>query len=144
MNYVSYLLSKGKDIYEQINILKENSDNKEVKLYISELKKEEHFSPNMKNILDKYLFDKKVKEDIIDTDLKLFPIFINGYDNKTTIERVIHSGDYITIMNGNYKGITAKVLYIENDKAIVLIDLFGKEVVEDILIDDIGGKLYES
>lgn len=144
MNYVSYLLSKGKDIYEQINILKENSDNKEVKLYISELKKEEHFSPNMKNILDKYLFDKKVKEDIIDTDLKLFPIFINGYDNKTTIERVIHSGDDITIMNGNYKGITAKVLYIENDKAIVLIDLFGTEVVEDILIDDIGGKLYES
>ena len=144
LNYVDYLLSKGKNIYEQIDILKENIDNEEVKIYIDYLKNEKHFSPNMRNIIDKYLFYENIAEEIKNTDCKLIPIFKEDYNNSVKIERVINSGDDVVIMSGKYATNQGKILYIKNNTALILFDFFGNEVVEEILISDIGGKIYES
>lgn len=142
--YVNYLLKKGNDIFEQIDLLKKNIDNEEVQLYVDNLKNEENLSPNLKQIIDKFLFNKETSDEIKYNGELLYPLSIKHHNTSVKIERIISPGDEIVIMRGLYAGCNGQLLSINNKNAKVLLNIFDLENLVDISIDDIGGKIYES
>lgn len=139
--FVNYLLNQSDDIFEQINILKENFDNEEVNIYLSLLDKD-NLSPYLRYVVDKHIFDRRVEKEPPKTDVKLYPIYVNGYNEKQRslkIELFIKSGDIVFIKKGPYANMQGTILYIDKNEVIIKLDLFGKIVAERLSLDCIGG-----
>lgn len=89
LEFVNKLLDSKDNIIDQLLILKENKNNKEVKKYINALVRENN-SPYFKYCIDKYYFDKNVKEVKPEVPI-LRPLYYLMTDKK--IEKILNRKD---------------------------------------------------
>ena len=97
LEFVEKLLNSQDNIIDQLKLLRENKDNKEVKKYMRALVKDNN-SPYFKYCIDKYYFNKDVKE-VKPSIRPLRPLY-HLKETKKYFKRLmlIKALDYVTMM----------------------------------------------
>jgi len=113
LEFVNQLLNSQDNIIDQLKLLKENRSHKEVKKYMRELVKQND-SPYFKYCIDKYYFNKDVKE-VKPPIQSLKPLYY--LKGRKKIERLLESRDNIIDqlkLLKEYRGTKVVDTYIED------------------------------
>ena len=113
LEFVNELLNSQDNIIDQLKVLKENENNREVKKYMRVLVKQNN-SPYIKYCIDKYYFNKDVKE-VKPPIRTLRPLYYLKGIKK--VEKLLESRDNIIDqlkLLREYKGTKAVDIYIED------------------------------
>lgn len=89
LEFVNELLDSQDSIIDQLKVLKENKNNKEVKKYMKALVKQNN-SPYFKYCIDKYYYDKDVKEVEVPDEkmnIQLYKIYFPSLHKKQIMKK---------------------------------------------------------
>ena len=135
LEFVNQLLNSQDNIIDQLKVLKENKDNKEVKKYINTLIKQNN-SPYFNYCIDKYYFGKdveEVKKPSGQRYIKLYPIYFQSLEIKKEKKRKkllnkVKKGDKVKVLEGVFKGTIGIVEKIDmsSDMITIEVETFGE------------------
>lgn len=128
LEFVNELLNSQDNIIDQLKVLKENKNHKEVQKYINALVKENN-SPYFNYCIDKYYFGKdveEVKQPLTQRNIKLYPIYFKSLEIKKETKRQkllnkVKKGDKIKVLEGCFKGTIGIVEKIDSSSDIITI-----------------------
>ena len=122
LEFVNELLDSQDNIIDQLKVLKENKKHKEVKKYINALIKINN-SPYYKYCIDKYYFNKKVKEVELPLPTLKVPSYLKG---SRKIEKLLKTKD----------NLIDQIKLLKEYKGNKIIDNYIKEYLELDLISE--------
>ena len=132
MEFVNELILSKDNLREQLLLLKKNSNNQYVQEYIKTLEESEYLSDYVRYMIDRYYYgnDNAIKKDKNCVE-KTFKVVLRPVEIKKRVftETDIKVGDYVSIINGPFKGIDGKIGKVNKDRGlfIILINLFDEE-----------------
>ncbi len=145
MKEVNELILSKDNFTEQLILLSEHKNNKNVQEYIEGILNNEYTSDYVKYMIEKYYYknenaikcEKKTLEKTFEVLLR--PIEIKEKRNVSTDIKV---GESVLIIDGPYKSVNGTVKSVDNEygEFDVLIDLFDEEFTVKVKFEDVEVK----
>lgn len=145
MKEVNELILSKDNFTEQLILLSEHKDNKNVQEYIEGILNNEYTTDYVKYMIEKYYYKNKnaikCEKKTLEKTFKVLlrPIEIKEKRNVSTDIKV---GESILIIDGPYKSINGTIKNIDNEygEFEVLINLFGEEFTVKVKFEDVEVK----
>lgn len=147
MKEVNELILSKDNFTEQLILLSEHKDNKNVQEYIEGILNNEYTSDYVKYMIEKYYYknenaikcEKNSLEKTFEVLLRPIEIEIKEKRNVSTDIKV---GESVLIIDGPYKSINGIIKSVDNEygEFEVLINLFGEEFIVKVNFEDVEVK----
>lgn len=145
MKEVNELILSKDNFTEQLVLLSEHKDNKNVQEYIDGIMGNQYTTGYVKYMIEKYYYKNenaiKCEKNSLEKTFKVLlrPIEIKEKRNVSTNIKV---GESILIIDGPYKNINGTIKSIDNEygEFDVLINLFGEEFTVKVKFEDVEVK----
>lgn len=141
MKEVNELILSKDNFTEQLILLSEHKDNKNVQEYIEGILNNEYTSDYVKYMIEKYYFKNKNAIKYEKNSLeKTFRVLLRPIEikEKRNVSTDIKVGERVLIIDGPYKSINGTIKSIDNEygEFEALINLFGEEFTVKVKFED--------
>lgn len=145
MKEVNELILSKDNFTEQLILLSEHKDNKNVQEYIEGILNNEYTSDYVKYMIEKYYYKNKNAIKYEKNSLeKTFRVLLRPIEikEKRNVSTDIKVGERVLIIDGPYKSINGTIKSIDNEygEFEALINLFGEEFTVKVKFEDVEVK----